>query len=145
MIVVDTNVLQKANAPLEHEPKARRKIQHRLDLLKRIVAKEVKVLYSLRLMHEYRTQIPTPRNEYLRTFFEVLTAGGGGLLNWRTPWKEGRLAARECRYPGEDDHVLRTALHDEPTIIYTEEERMLCAGECIYRRLRVRIQDPCVD
>jgi predicted nucleic acid-binding protein len=142
VVVVDTNVLQKANAPLGPVIKEGRKIRRRLELLSQIRRREVTILYSRQLVHEYRTQIQHPRNEFVRAFFEVITGGANAIFNWRTPWRSDRVIARECRYPDHDDHVLRTALHDDSTTIYTEDEPMLRAGECIYRRLRVRIQDP---
>jgi hypothetical protein len=98
------------------------------------------VLFSRRLVAEYQKQLPQPRNDFIRAFFEILSRGRNAVENYcRWP---GRLRekARRCRFPNKDDHVLRTAVRSTPTAIITEENRMLAATDCIYRKFRVRIR-----
>lgn len=141
--VVDTNVLQKANAPIEQRPpKEGRQIHKRLALLQRIRQGELKILYSHKLMAEYRNKITTPRNDFISAFFALITSGQSAVLNWPSPWKVKMLEAQECRFPVEDYHVLRTAIRPETSTIFSEEGRILATDKCIYRRLRIRIVDP---
>ena len=139
--VIDTNVLQKANAPLENEPKAKRKFARRIALLDRIGRRQLQLLISTRLLTEYSSKIQEPRNEFIRMFMELLTAPGGAQRNWHSPWTGASGKARMCRFPSHDDHVLRTAIAPGGSTIYTEEAQMLATDTCIYRTFRVRISD----
>lgn len=143
--VVDTSVLQKANAPLSTQPRARSLFRRRLTLLERISRRELSVLISRQLIAEYDRQIREPRNEYIRAFLELVTDPSKSIFNWHTPWSGDRDNARKCRFPREDDHVLRTAICGGPSVIFTEEGRMLRADACIYHNFRVHIQEPPVS
>jgi hypothetical protein len=83
---------------------------------------------SKRLLQEYREQIPEPRNDKIRTLFELISIRSDRVrFNWKPRWSRAdREKARDCHYPREDDHVLRTAIrpHSTTTIV-TEEKRML--------------------
>lgn len=138
--VVDTMILQKANAPLAHHPREGRLFMRRIALLNLISAGSIRVLISTKLLEEYRRQILSPRNEYISTFFRLLDNPDRVLWNWATPWSgKQRTAARSCRYPREDDHLLRTALRDGRSEILTEEGRLLAVDACVYRKLQVHI------
>ena len=143
--VVDTNVLQKANAPFERIPREGRQILKRVELLSRIKRGELTILYSEKLMAEYRRNISQPRNEFITAFFALITSGQSAIPNWPSPWRAKQLEARKCRFPGEDDHVLRTAIRPDTSTIFSEERRILASAECIFRRLRIRIVDPRTD
>lgn len=140
--VVDTSVLQKANAPLT-QPRQGPDFAKRLRLLKRIQVGELKVLISSHLFEEYQRQVSSPRNDFVKAFFELLGSPDRRVSNW-SPWpSRDREKARKCRYPQEDDHVLRTARReDRSTTIICEERRMLLADACIYRKFRVHICRP---
>jgi len=140
--VIDTVVLQKTNAPLAHAPRPHAKIRVRLQLLKRIRQGNLVVLASKNLLEEYKRQITTPRNDYVQAFFALLDSNTVQ-WNWEKRWPGGdRARARKCRYPKEDDHVLRTAIRPHPSYIVTEEGRMLKADQCIYRQFHVHIVEP---
>lgn len=143
--VVDTNVLQKANATLKKAPKEGRDITKRLHLLRRIGSGELKVLFSPQLLAEYNRHITPPRNDLIKSFLELITSGQRAIPNWPSPWRTTRLQARQCRFPEHDDHVLRTAIRRDPSTIFTEEGPMLATADCIYRRLSIRIVDPRTD
>lgn len=141
--VVDTNVLQKANAPIAMKPRAASLFLRRVSLLERIHEGSLSLLISNSLLAEYKRQVLEPRNDYVRAFFELIAQPGRCVWNWRSRWSGGdRSRARDCRYPREDDHVLRTAIRPRATIIFTEEMRMLNADPCIYREFKVHIQSP---
>ncbi len=137
--VVDTTVLQKANALITAPPGRNSLFARRIRLLDDIRQGQKTVLYSRRLLAEYERQVRTPRNDFVRLFFERLARPGGAVYNWANWPSRDREKARECRYPQEDDHVLRTAISDRPTTIVSEEGRMVQAGACIYRHFRVHI------
>ncbi len=139
--VVDTMVLRKANAPLTTDSKEGRSFVKRLALLKRIQAGEHQVLISAKLMREYQQQVRTPRNDFVQVFMSLILAAA--TENWPS-WPGGRKAAQnDCRFPGEDTHVLRTAYRGgDQSTIYTEEARMLQTDACIYRNFGVHITDP---
>jgi hypothetical protein len=142
---LDTTVLRRANVPLEGTRASATLLARRLSLLQRTCRKEMCVLISTRLLHEYADQIKSAQNDFVKAFIELVTRPDGGhvVLNWKTPWSGGeRDRARRCRYPLEDHHVLRTAIRDQPTTIYSEEGRMLGADACIYREFRVHITEP---
>jgi len=140
MCVVDTTVLQKANAPIGGPPNRRNIFRKRIALLEKLMRQELIALYSQKLMNEYLRQLPDPRNDYIRAFFEILTQPGRAIHNWHHPWKSDADDARRCHFPFEDDHVLRTAIHHaQPSVIYTEEARMLTAHRCVYRKFQVGI------
>ena len=142
--VIDTTVLQKANAPLAHQPNPQALIRSRLDLLHRIRSGQLRPLISSRLLAEYRRQVPKPRNDTVKAFLELLDDPERSRLNWHTPWSgKYREWVAKCRYPQEDVHVLRTAYTPEnPTTVFGEEERMLKTDACIYRHFRVHLLDP---
>ena len=123
--VIDTMVLQKANAILTTQPRRRSRFARRLRLFSRIRAGEITVLFSVRLLAEYRKQVRSPRNDFVRLFFEILTDPGHALYNWAKWSGRERDLARRCRFPREDYHVLRTAIRPHATTIVTEEDRML--------------------
>ena len=140
--VVDTSVLQKANALITVSPGVQSIFRKRLNLLRRIKEGELVVLISPQLQHEYKQQIKSPRNEYVKVFFDILDSRGRCIPNWEKRWSGKRDQARRCRFPAEDDHVLRTAIRPHSTTIFSEEGRMLVADRCIYRNLRVHIRRP---
>ncbi len=139
-IVVDTTVLQKANAPITAPGNLRGDFAKRIEILRGIFRGDTTVLFSRRLVAEYRKQLPRPRNDFIRAFFEILSRQRNAVENYAR-WP-GRLRekARRCRFPKEDDHVLRTAVRSTPTAVITEEGRMLAASDCIHREFRVRIR-----
>lgn len=140
-VAVDTSILVGANSLLTTPPRPGSKFQRRLNLLSRIRSGDVAVLISKRLLQEYRTTIPRPRNDFVVAFFKAVVDSTNAISNY-APWPGGdRSRARKCRYPQHDDHVLRTAWRDRPTTIVTEDGPMLRAGECIFREFRVRIQE----
>jgi len=141
LVVIDTNVLQKANAPLNQRARPDSKFARRLHLLQRLQQRRLTALISRRLLAEYRQQVPEPRNDFVRAFFELLT-NGGATANYCRWTGQRRNDARHCRFPREHYHVLRTAICDARSTILTEEDRMLATDACIHRRLRVHVQDP---
>lgn len=139
--VVDTMILQKANAPLVHSAREGRLFERRIKLLLRIADGTVRPMVSVKLVQEYARQVQSPRNEYIRAFFELLDHRDRVTWHWAKRWSGGlRAAARQCRYPLEDDHLLRTAACDRETAILTEEDRLLKADACIYRSFRVHVR-----
>ena len=142
--VVDTTVLQKANAALTAPPREHALFRHRVRLLGHIRDGQLTVLMSDRLLAEYRRQVKSPRNDYIRAFFEILDDPTRHTRNWEKRWGGGRQEpARKCRYPEHDDHVLRTAIRPgNNTTIFSEDKRMLDADACIYGHFRVHIHDP---
>ena len=142
--VVDTTVLQKANAPLKQKLREHSQFAARHRLLHNLFTGKQTLLVSKRLLHEYRTQIPEPRNENIRMLFELISDHSGRILfNWKKPWSGGdRDKAHRCRFPNEDTHVLRTAVRPSGSVIITEEGRMLSADSCIHRQFRVHIIKP---
>ena len=142
-IVVDTVVLQKANAPIQPPLREGSKIARRVCVLKRIRSGDWIVLISERLLEEYREHVREPRNDFVRAFFEIVSDPQRRVLNWKTPWSGSlRVKARKCRFPSEDKHVLRTAIRPDPSAIVTEEDRMLRSHKCILREFRVSIIPP---
>jgi hypothetical protein len=143
-VVIDTVIIQKANARLKNEPGAKRLILRRVRLLQRIQRGEFRALKSRTLIAEYRRQLPEPRNDFVRAFLELIDHPTRSMLNWKPRWSGAdREAARGCRFPAEDDHVLRTAIQKAAvTTIFSEEARMIGADACIYRRFGVHIRDP---
>lgn len=143
--VIDTTVLQKANAPLCQSPSARSQFRTRLSLLEKIRKGTLIVLISPRLLHEYSQQVRSPRNDLIKAFFEILArrGPGGAVPNWHTPWGGSqRSKASKCRFPREDMHVLRTAVRPNRSWIVTEEDRMLRTDACIHREFSVHIVHP---
>ena len=139
--VIDTTILQKANALLTREPRERSLFVRRLRLLQRIANAELTVLISKKLLAEYREQLPEPRNDTVEVFFALIDDPSRAVHNWKKRWSgSDREKARRCRYPMEDDHVLRTALRPNASTIFSEEKRMLAADECIYLNFRVHIR-----
>jgi hypothetical protein len=142
---LDTTVLRRANVELKENRAAAVRMSSRLALLRRICKKEIVVLISERLAHEYMVQLRDVQNEVVKAFLELATKPDGNhvVFNWKSQWSgSDRDRARLCRYPKEDEHVLRTAIRDGPTVIYTEEGRMLRTDACIYGAFRVHIQEP---
>jgi len=142
LVVVDTCVLQKANAPIEGGMRARRKFAKRLKLLLMIKQGHFIVLTSPRLLAEYQKQVHTPRNDYIKGFFELLQAPGRAVPNWCSWSGKVRSYATKCRFPREDYHVLRTAVCDRGSTILSEERRMIVTDACIHRYLRVHVINP---
>ncbi|MGB9624459.1 MAG: hypothetical protein ACPMAQ_06305 [Phycisphaerae bacterium] len=140
--VIDTMVLQKANAALTQQPAERSLFRRRLALLDRIQRGTLTVLISRQSLAEYERQVPSPRNDYIRAFFELIRDPVRRAWNWEKRWSGKKAKARKCRYPSEDDHVLRTAIRPRGSTIFTEEHRMLVADACIYRHFRVHIHSP---
>ena len=141
-IVIDTTVLQKANAAITTQPSLRSRFVRRLRLLNNIRTGETTVLFSKRLLTEYRKQVRSPRNDFVRLFFEILDDPGRAVYNWAAWSGQERDKARRCRFPPEDYHVLRTAIRpNNPTTIISEEERMLRTDENLYRFFRVHVRD----
>ena len=142
--VVDTTVLQKANAPITKPVARGSKFARRLAVLRGIREGRIVALHSPRLIQEYEEHVKEPRNEFVRAFFELLNNVGratcNATYNW-PPWTGAvKEKARKCRFPREDYHVLRTAIRGTPSTIITEEERMLRTDACIYRELRVHVR-----
>lgn len=146
--VIDTTVLQKANAPVSQPPRQGSQFQRRLALLRCIGDRSIRCLISAKLLAEYRKQIPEPRNDFIRAFFDLLSRADGAIPNWRKPWSGANLdtAVKKCRFPHEDIHVLRTAARPKDSAtIFSEEGRMIAADACIHRHFRVHIQNPVAD
>jgi hypothetical protein len=139
--VIDTTVLQKANAAITVRPGRQSRFARRLRLLSQIRDGHITVLISARLLTEYRKQVKSPRNDFVRLFFEILDDPGRAVYNWSHWSGREREAAQRCRFPREDVHVLRTATRPHATTIVTEEHRMLRADACLYRELRVHVRD----
>ncbi len=137
--VIDTCVLQKANAPLMETPRPKSGFARRLALLKRVREGEVRVVVSNRLVTEYQKQIPSPRNDFIQAFIALLLQPDAVVFNW-SDWRgSDDEKAGECRFPNEDKHVLRTANGRPKIAILTEEKRMLDADDCVYREFRVHV------
>lgn len=139
--VVDTMVVRKANAALTATPRSNRDFLKRIALLQAVSDGSLVPLFSDRLLQEYKSQIAEPRNDFVRIYLDLLIAKGQ--YNWHRPWTGARGRARKCRYPAEDDHVLRTAFLDgESALLYTEEGRQLGRASCVLREFNVEICDP---
>jgi hypothetical protein len=144
-VTLDTTVLRRANIALQGDRITATRLARRITLLHRIQARQVCLLISTRLAVEYRDQLLPVQNEFIRAFLDLATRPDGHhvVMNWKESWSGGdRDRARNCRYPAEDDHVLRTAIRDQPTTIYTEEGRMLSVDACIYQEFGVHIREP---
>ena len=141
---IDTTVIRKANVRFDGSRESAKKLKKRLVLLEEIQDGKVLVLISQALVHEYAQQIRSPKNLYVNAFLEFLTKPSSGVLqNWEKRWSTAKQEkARKCRYPSEDDHVLRTAIRPHASNIFTEEQRMLNADKCIYKEFRVHIDEP---
>lgn len=140
--VIDTSVLQKANALLTQRPGDQSLFRRRIRLLDILRRGQATLLMSNQLLAEYRRQVRGPRNDFVRAFFEIAVDPNRRVFNWHKRWSGDRDKARKCRYPVEDDHVLRTAIRPHSTTIFSEERRMLAADPCVYRTLRVHIRAP---
>lgn len=140
--VIDTCVLQKANAPLTKEPSVGSLFRRRLILLKQIADGHLTPLWSAKLMGEYRRQVKQPRNDFIRAFFELLLDRKRSIENWKHQWSGAdRAAAAGCRFPRHDQHLLRTAVRGHPTTIYTEEQVLAATDACIYQHFLVHVLD----
>jgi hypothetical protein len=137
--VLDTNVLQKANATISTEPRHNSKFVRRVDLLQRVAEGTFVVMYSARLIGEYDRHIKEPRNDYVKAFLEILSKSAE--RNWHGVWRSDREAARKCKYPAHDDHVLRTAIHPEGCHLFSEENGILASAACIKSKFDVSISD----
>jgi len=142
-VVVDTGVLQKANAPVGENVRERSKFRKRLELLSSLRQGRFTVLISVKLLAEYQRQVSKPRNDFVRAFFELLNLSGSK-WNWCRWSGQNRAHAIACRFPREDYHVLRTTVCSTGSTILSEEHRMLVTDQCIHRRLRVHVVDPTV-
>ena len=144
-LAIDTSVLVRANITQTPDRAAATLQAARLSLLRRIQNHQAAVLISQRLAAEYGQRITTYKNEFVRLFFDLVTKPDGThvIMNWRTPWGHAELArADACRFPAEDRHVLRTAVRDGRTTIYSEEGRVLAAHPCIRKEFDVVISAP---
>ncbi|MBI2899746.1 MAG: hypothetical protein HYY17_06145 [Planctomycetes bacterium] len=140
---IDTTVVQKASALIGHPPREGSQFVKRLALLEGAIAGRFAILISKKLRAEYGRQVHKPYNDWMTRFLAFLDSPGGPIWNWRKQWSGAdREKARRCRYPAEDDHVLRTAIRPSRSEILTEELRMLQADACIYRAFRVHIRNP---
>lgn len=137
---IDTTVLQKANAEITSRPRAHSVFVRRINLLLDVQAERITVLISRQLLAEYEQKLPSPRNDFIRLFFELLADPARRIENWVNWPGRDEEKARKCRYPKHDDHVLRTAIRPNPSVIITEDKRMLRADACIYRAFRVHIR-----
>ena len=81
-IVIDTTVLQKANAVITTQPGRRSRFARRIKLLQDLRREGTKVLFSKRLLTEYRKQVRSPRNDFVRLFFEILDDSERAIYNW---------------------------------------------------------------
>jgi hypothetical protein len=144
LVVVDTGVLQKANAPVDEDVRERSKFKKRLDLLARLKQHQLTVLISKKLLAEYQRQVSKPRNDFVRAFYELLTSPGVAVPNWPAWSGKRRSDASFCRFPREDYHVLRTAICPSGSTILSEEHRMLVTDACIHRKFHVHVIDPTV-
>lgn len=138
--VVDTVVLVNANKLLsdtEHDAMFAR----RLKLLESIQSGKYIVLISKKLMQEYNKELPQPRNDFIKAFFEIVSDSSRSVTNWVKLTGALREIAHKCRFPWEDMHVLRTAIRERSTsTIFSEENRMLVTDKCIHREVRVHIR-----
>ena len=144
-VTIDTTVIFRANVPLTGDRASARLLSKRLALLRRLQSRDLVAFMSPSLLDEYVRQILPAKNEVTKAFLDLVASPDGTrvIWNWKNSWSGGeRARARACRYPAEDDHVLRTAIRDTPTTIYTEETRMLQANRCVYREFRVHIVEP---
>lgn len=140
--VIDTTVLQKANATINKPPRKASLFVKRVNLLLDIQGGKRTVLISEKLLDEYKRKLKSPRNDYVKAFFELLADPDRCIRNWANWPSRLQEKARACRYPAEDDHVLRTAVQPgkkSRSTIITEEGRMLKADACIYREFKVHI------
>jgi hypothetical protein len=142
--VIDTMILQKSNAPINPNDKIRESAQlkHRIELLKSISKGEFVVLFSQRMITEYNNQIPSPRNDFIKGFFALLSVPGRAVPNWDVNWTSDKQIAQKCRFPSEDYHVLRTAINPEGSTIFSEEGRMLKTDTCMHKHLKVHVHLP---
>jgi hypothetical protein len=142
-VVIDTMILQKANAPLTKAPGEASLFRRRLRLLQRIQDGDLTALKSAPLIAEYRRQVAEPRNDFVRVFLDLIDHPTRSILNWKKRWSGAdHEARRKCRFPREDVHVLRTAIRqDTETTIYSEEHRIIVSDGCIYRAFRVHVRD----
>lgn len=144
-VAIDTTVVFRSNVALTASRADARRLSRRLTLLRRIDRHEIVALISLSLLQEYVDHVVPAQNEFTKAFLELVASPDGSrvILNWKNSWSGGeRSRARRCRYPVEDDHVLRTAIRTTPTTIYCEEARMLAADGCVYREFGVHILEP---
>ena len=140
-VVIDTMVLQKANATITRPPGRRSRFARRLRLLERIRAEEIAVLFSKRLLTEYQRQVKSPRNDFVTLFFEILANPGRAIYNWAQLVGTGSRQSETLSFPARG---LPCASHSHPpgaTTIVTEEDRMLRTDACIYRAFRVHVRD----
>lgn len=139
--VVDTTVLQKANAAITVAPGAGKEIQDRFRLLQRIQSGELQPMYSKKLEGEWRTKVKEPRNDFVQAFY-ALVVNGVAEFNW-AHWRgsdDDRLA--KCKFPMEDKHLVRTAVRDgERTYVVSEEERVTRGAKCVQRCFNVSAVD----
>lgn len=143
LVVIDTVILQKANAPLQSTHRPDSKFAKRLNLLMSIQANKVTPLISKRLLEEYKRQVANPRNDFVRAFIALISSPGKSKINWCGWTGSRRSAAARCRFPREDYHLLRTAIRDDQeTAILTEEHRILITDNCIHREFQVHASDP---
>jgi hypothetical protein len=139
--VIDTRVLQSANAPLTSPPRPGSLFTKRIQLLIDLRAGARIALRSRKLIDEYTKKVPKPRNDYVKVFFEILTDPAKSISNW-AKWTGSQRdkAHKTCRYPGHDDHLLRTAIRPNGSTIITEEAKLIATDECIHRTFGVHIR-----
>jgi len=141
--VIDTQVLVRANGQVADDEDLKNALRHRLRLLGRILGRELTVLVSAKLLAEYADKVREPRNDWVRAFLELLASPNANVVtNW-ADWPAGRRdAARKCRFPKHDQHLLRTALRDGEATVVTEESALLKTDACIHREFRIHVRKP---
>lgn len=139
--VIDTDVLQKANAPILSPPGPM--FRRRVALLARIRNGQLVVLMSARVLAEYGQKVREPRNDYVKLFLELASDPRRARMNWVRHWSgKYRSYVSKCRFPHHDLHLLRTAVRPNGATIYTEEGPLLRTDQCIHRYLRVHVAEP---
>jgi len=142
--VVDTMVLRKANAVIQSTPTQTRDFAKRILLLQNLRTGEFRLLFSKKLLSEYRSQVLEPRNDYVKAIFDLMTlVPGNARHNW-APRKQIVQTMQDCRFPAEDEHLLRTAaLDDDISVLFTEEGRIMqCDIAKLKRCLGVAVENP---
>ena len=138
-VVVDTCVLQKANAPMQAEPRVGRDIVARIGLLRKFSDGTLTPAWSAALWREYQEHVPEPgRNDFIVAFYALLARTSP---TWTKLTGAQRSRLGQCRYPPEDKHLLQTALPG-PAAIATEEDRLLRVDRPVHQYFQVHVKLP---